>query len=311
VQLADAGNCAEAIDKLERAETLYHAPTILGRLGECQVAVGRVVAGTENLQRVVREALPARAPKAFVDAQARAKKVLEEALPKLARLRIHVDAPPGAKMTVKVDGEVVSLAALDVDRPTDPGAHHVEVLAPGFRPALADIVIEQGSSAAVTLRLEPDPNGAGVPPGSAAPWQGAPGAVPGPNGPTYPNAPASPEETKGPSKTLGYVLLGVGGAGVIVGSAFGVSALGKKSTLNSACGPSKTACPSSSQGDIDGLKSAATLSTIGLVVGGLGLGAGLLVLVLSQPSTTGLREAPRVAIHPVLGPRSIGLTGSF
>src|SRR5882757_4229211 len=49
VQLADAGKCPEAIEKLQRAETLHHAPTILDRLGECQVSVGELVEGTENL----------------------------------------------------------------------------------------------------------------------------------------------------------------------------------------------------------------------------------------------------------------------
>src|SRR5450432_1100557 len=62
VQLADAGKCPEAIERLTRAEALHHAPTILGRLGECQVNVGSVVEGTENLNRVVREQLPADAP---------------------------------------------------------------------------------------------------------------------------------------------------------------------------------------------------------------------------------------------------------
>src|SRR5687768_10320598 len=65
VQLADAGKCPEAIEKLSRAESLYHAPTILGRLGECQVSIGQIVLGTENLNRVVREQLPSNAPKAF------------------------------------------------------------------------------------------------------------------------------------------------------------------------------------------------------------------------------------------------------
>src|SRR3954463_6345420 len=81
VQLAEAGNCSAAIDKFQRAEALFHAPTILVRLGECQVATGKVVLGTESLQRVVREALPPKAPKAFADAQVRAQKSLDAALP--------------------------------------------------------------------------------------------------------------------------------------------------------------------------------------------------------------------------------------
>src|SRR5690349_18240562 len=91
IKMADAGDCKGAIEKLSRAESLYHAPSILARLGECQVQVGQIVLGTENLNRVVREQLAPNAPKAFRDAKERAKSVLNTALPKLARLTVKVD----------------------------------------------------------------------------------------------------------------------------------------------------------------------------------------------------------------------------
>ena len=77
IKLANAGDCAGAVDKLARAEALYHAPTILGRLGECQVALGKLVEGTENLNRVIREPLPANAPPAYAQARDRAQGVLD------------------------------------------------------------------------------------------------------------------------------------------------------------------------------------------------------------------------------------------
>src|SRR6478609_3076316 len=101
IKMADAGDCQGAIEKLSRAEALYHAPSILGRLGECQVQVGQIVVGTENLNRVVREQLAATAPKAFKDAQERAKGVLSTALPKIAHLTVKVD-PADAKPQVTV-----------------------------------------------------------------------------------------------------------------------------------------------------------------------------------------------------------------
>ena len=69
VKLADAGNCSEALNKLERAEKMFHAPTTLGRLGECQVMMGKLVEGTENLHRVVLETLSPTAPLVFSQAQ--------------------------------------------------------------------------------------------------------------------------------------------------------------------------------------------------------------------------------------------------
>src|SRR5262245_27375760 len=62
IKMADSGDCKGAIEKLSRAESLYHAPSILARLGECQVQVGQIVLGTENLNRVVREQLAPNAP---------------------------------------------------------------------------------------------------------------------------------------------------------------------------------------------------------------------------------------------------------
>jgi hypothetical protein len=311
IQLADQGNCPAAIDKLQRADALYHAPTILGRLGECQVATGKVVVGSENLQRVVREPLPAKPPKAFVDAQARAQKVLDSAQTKVAKLRIHVDMPAGVTAVVKLDGENLSLAALDVDRPADPGAHHVEASAAGYRAAAADTTLREGATGAVTLKLEADPNAAAAA-GAPAPAPGAPAPAPGQAG-AVGAAPPPGAEAKGSSNTLSYVLLGVGGAGLVVGSIFGVVALGKKTSLDNACGPIKSNCPVSAQGDIDSIHSAATGSTIGFAVGGIAAGAGLVMLLTSKHSTTGdAKEQPtHASLHPFIGPSSLGLTGSF
>jgi hypothetical protein len=179
VKLADAGDCNGAIDKLQRAETLYHAPTILERLGECQIAVGKLVLGTESLQRVVRDPLPPRPPAAFVAAQERAKKVLDKALPRVAKLRIHLDAPPGTKASIRLDGESVSMATLDVDRPADPGSHAIEATAPGFKTATAQVALREGESGAAALRLDPDPTQAGPPPPKAPGYSPAGGPPPG------------------------------------------------------------------------------------------------------------------------------------
>lgn len=329
VQLADAGNCAAAIEKLDRAEKLYHAPTILGRLGECQVSVGKLVAGTETLQRVVRESLPPRAPKAFVDAQARAQKVLDATLPKLAKLKIHVDAPPGTNLTVTQDGDPISSAALDLDRPADPGVHKVEVSAPGLRTARGETTLAEGATGAISLRLEPDPGagavGVGVPPGSAVgpapnpsaggPPPNAPAEAPPPAAPGYaaPNAPVG-AETSGSSKVPAFLMIGAGVVGVAVGSIFGAQVLSKKSSLDGVCKPDKSHCPTSAQGDIDSMHSAATLSTVGFAVGGVGLGVGVIMLLVSKPSSSSAdaKSAPAHAtLTPFVGPTSFGLSGSF
>jgi hypothetical protein len=314
VHLAEAGNCASAIDKFQRAEALYHAPTILVRLGECQVATGKVVVGTENLQRVVREQLPPKAPKAFTDAQVRAQKSLDAALPKVAKLKIHVEMPPGVRPLVKVDGEPLSLAALDVDRPADPGPHQIEASAPGFKTAKTETSLPEGGSGAATLRLEPDAAAGGPPPGMAPypPGAMAPGPQqsPPPNyGPPPPMMAPAPEQ-KGSSKTLGFVLIGVGGAGVAVGSIAGGIALNLKSALDKpgVCSP-KSNCNPTAQSDIDKMNTAATVSTVGFAVGGGALAAGIIVLLTSKSS--GSAEVRAAKVTPWVGPREVGVRGSF
>ena len=83
---AESGNCKEAIDLFERAERLVHAPTHLHHLGACQIEVGRLVEGTEILQRLAREVLPKTAPAPFVRAQEQGAALLAATLPRLGKL---------------------------------------------------------------------------------------------------------------------------------------------------------------------------------------------------------------------------------
>src|SRR5579863_10420452 len=69
LELAGTGDCAGAIDPLSRSEALHHAPTTLAILGECHIAVGKLVQGAEELTRVVRENIDPQAPASFRTAQ--------------------------------------------------------------------------------------------------------------------------------------------------------------------------------------------------------------------------------------------------
>jgi hypothetical protein len=297
-QLADAGKCPEAIEKLSRAEALYHAPTILGRLGECQVTVGQIVLGTENLNRVVREQLPANAPKAFKSAQERAAKVLETALPRIAYLTVIVE-PHEAKASVSVGGTVVPSALIGAERPTDPGKHEVVATAPGYLEAKTDIELAEGARQAVTLELTLDPNAVTPPPVAATPVA---------QNPSQPPPPADEAEGGG-TKTIGYVLLGVGGVGLATGAITGMMALGKKNDLD--CPDKK--CTGAEADKLDSANTLALVSTIGV---GVGLAAATVGVVLIATSG-GKKDAPPTAnvggmtLRPYIGAKSAGVAGTF
>lgn len=310
IALADAGDCNGAIEKLSRAEALYHAPSILGRLGECQVKVGQIVAGTENLNRVVREQLAPTAPKAFKDAQERAKGVLAAALPKIARLTVKVD-PPDAKPQVTVGGAPVPAALLGVERPTDPGAQEVVVTAPGYLAQRTNITLAEGGAQELAIKLEKDPAAAAAPTTIPPPPVVAPPPVTAPGSETAAPAPAKK------SNTLAYVALGVGGVGLVVGGITGAMALGKKGDLKSCV---DTRCPSKDQDALDSAKSMATISTVGFGVGVVGVGLGVVLLLTGGGDSSRADSAAHavakggfssVRVEPWLGATSAGLSGTF
>src|SRR6516165_4974217 len=59
------GKFPEALDKFQRAQQVFAAPTNLLRIAECQAALGRLVESAESYRAVVRSPLPAGSPPAF------------------------------------------------------------------------------------------------------------------------------------------------------------------------------------------------------------------------------------------------------
>jgi hypothetical protein len=289
--LADAGNCEKAAEKLERADKLHHAPTTAGRLGECEIHLGKIVAGTERLHRLLRESLPENAPPIFVEAVARARGVLEQTLPRIPMLRVSLKMRPGTKATVTVDGDVLSDALLDNDRPADPGSHVVRATAPGFVPSTKSVTLAESETKTVSLDLEPDPHALVIRTPELAPVD------------------TPPQAHTGGSFAPAIVALTIGGLGLATGVAAGAVVAAKSSDLASACGPTK-ACPSDKQSEISNAKTWATVSTAGFIVAGAGVATGL-VLLLARRGEDPPPASAKAELTPVVGPTYLGIAGGF
>jgi hypothetical protein len=296
LSLAASGDCAGAIEKLTRAEGLHHAPTTLTVLGECHITVGKLVDGVEELTRVVREDLGARALPAFRKAQVRARQKLEDARPRLPKLRLSVEGARGdASLAIRIDGQTVPSATLGLDRPVDPGPHDLEVSAIGYKTATAHVVMKEGVSQPLKLTLEPLPVSAPV----AEPEQAT----------TAPAPARSPRSERRASYLPAGILLGVGAAGVGVGAVLGVLTLNKASHLNSVCQP-RSDCPAGEQGDISSANTLALGSTIGFGVGAAAVALGTYFL-FKPPKSDGGEAARDFTVRPWMGLASAGLSGSF
>ena len=102
--------------------------------------------------------------------------------------------------------------------------------------------------------------------------------------PPAPAPPAEPDRLRLPA----YVSLGAGGAGLVVGTLFGVLAISQAGSVKSTC--ANDVCPLSQQSAADAAKTKGWVSTIGFGVGIVGVSVGAALLVI---------DARRG--HPILG----------
>ena len=317
LKLAQAGNCAEAVPKLERAEKLYHAPVVASRLGECYVSLGRLVEGTEMLRKVLREPQPAEPAPALTKALERAQKVLDAAKPRIAGLTVKVAAV--SDLMVKVDGNPMASALLDTEIPSDPGEHTVEASAPGFLKSATRISVADGERKTVTLTLTRDPNAPTVPPpspaGNSASAQRPSSTVAPP--PEAKASSAAQDSPRPPNRTAAYLAFGLGAAGVGAGSVLGIMTLKQHETLQTSC-PDDT-CPRDQQEDLDDAKRLGNFSTIAFGVGAAGLVLGTVLYFTASPSSVdhaGAARKPRKLVglsnpRASLGPTHIQLGADF
>src|SRR5439155_26935535 len=130
-------------------------------------------------------------------------------------------APDARDLQVKIDGTAIPSVLVGASQPIDPGEHHIEATATGFRAQPKAIKVADGEKASVTMKLEVDPTAA---PPAMASTAGAPGAA-SPAAMTTPGAappPGVPAPTPSDTGTRG------GSAGMRLGasSALRVGALG-------------------------------------------------------------------------------------
>ena len=221
--------------------------------------------------------------------------------PRLARLTIKVTAPAEG-IAVTRDGTATSQASWGVPIPVDVGTHTVLASAAGRKTFKTTIAIRADGDRdeVIVPALEP------APAGSAA-------ATPG-------HTDADGASHGSSQRTIGFVVGGVGVAGLAVGAITGLIAIGKNNDSKQLC-PESGACGSSAAvDDADSAKKLGTVSTIAFIAGGVAVGVGA-ALVLTAPSSSertdraaaAAKAARSLRIVPSTDGRSAGMTflGAF
>ena len=116
----------------------------------------------------------------------------------------------------------------------------------------------------------------------------------------------SPSRRSAPWKTVGWVLGGAGVVGLGVGTAFGLVAIGDNNSAH--CNANKECQP----GPLSDARTAARISDVGLIAGGLLLAGGA-ALVLFAPGENAEHPGVALRVSPLVGSGSggVSLGGSF
>lgn len=301
----DAGRFDAASQKFQRALDVAKVPTLALWSARCANKLGHLVAAAE----LYRKALQLAPNDLWVGdaqplAQGEAQQELDALLPRIPKLRIDVVGSQPSEVAIAVDNVALPSALAGVDRPTDPGQRRVT----GKRGAeVADLVValKEGETKSVILKF----SGAPLVPIATAPVATPNQPNPPVSGPVATSIPiVSPPRDSDSSvgatqRTLGWIGLGVGAAGVIEGAVTGIFVIQRYSKIKDNCG-NGICDPNMVDGyRLDMYNALRTASTVGFVVGGIGLAAGT-TLLLTSPSSK-----PQVGV--LVGPGSAGLHGVF
>ncbi len=263
---AARGDYEHACPRFAESLRLTPAAGTMLNLADCEEHRGRLADALEQFQHAL-EALPPNDERV-----AFARERIARLLPRVPHVRLHARAV-GA--SVDLDGVPLGQAALDVALPVNPGARTIVVHAAGRLDRAYSVVLVEGGTLDVAVE-----------PGSAAP----------PASPTP--APAANGDARS-SRTLAWTALGIGGVGLATSAVTGVLALHSASTVRDHCPDHVCTNPA----DIDAAstgKTYATVSTIGLAVGAIGVGLAC-YLFLSD-------RRPSAVLSPMAGPTVAGLS---
>lgn len=295
----------EACPKFQESHRLDPKPGTILNLAVCREKQGKTASAW--LDYLEAASFAARAGQK--DRETFAKDQAAKLEQQLSRLVVRVpDATPG--LVVKVDATILNGASWGTAAPINPGEHLIEATAPGHQPWSKPMTIEKGPVNVEVIVPKLPPLAEEKPPEVVSP-----SVV----NPPVQKPPAEKPQTLPPPDVPGWnkplwigVATGAAGlAGMIVGTAFGMRTLDLRDAGNAECGPPPTTtyCTKTGLELHAQATSSATISTVGFVVGGVGLGAGAVLIGLGLRKPTSLPS--RAWVLPYVGLASAGVTAGY
>ena len=252
----ERGDHAQALDRAERAEALYHAPIHLQVVGKALEGLGRRAEAADVYERLAAEPLPETAHPLFLEARDFARERLKVLIAELPSLLLEVAGVDPDRAEATLDGRPIALGS-EVAVRYDPGEYRLRITAPDRRTIDQTIELREGAGVVrvqVTMRRKDETQDAVTIEESGAPGSGL--AVPA------------------------WVLIGVGGASLVVGGVTGGLTLAQAGDLEERC-PDRS-CTVADRSDYDTAVALGWTSTATLALGGALVATGGLLLILDD-----------------------------
>ncbi|MCC6668191.1 MAG: tetratricopeptide repeat protein [Polyangiaceae bacterium] len=262
----DAKDFAQALDLARAALEVTGSPNARLYVARALRELGRLPEAHQELDRTLRDARDAakKDPKyePTRDAAAAELALLDQRVGKV--IVALVDPPPGVK--VELNGSPLDATQVGQPVAVAPGDVLARAHGEGAGAVERQVQIAAGATQTITLVFRAEQ------PGAAAPR--APVEAPSP--------PPRAAAQGGSLRTVGYVMAGVGVAGMAVFAISGSMANAKYGELEDACGSARCSDPKYAD-TVDSGKRLDTIANVGLVAGGVGLLAGGALIVFGGP----------------------------
>jgi hypothetical protein len=293
VEAYQAGDYRSANDKLTRAFALLRAPSLGLWSARTLVKLGDLAAAAARYRDVV--AVPIDTGNAEIQNRARldANRELNAILPRLAHLSVSIEGAQPTSVEMWLDDVLMPADAYAREIELNPGSHRLRALHVKQR---IDVQFDaaEGEARRIPLRFGAEP-GQAIPP-------------PRPQGTPRPLKKSGHSSTQ---RTLGFVAMGAGGAGLVFGTVTGAILLAKKGDLDDNPNCDDRGCLPSERDRVSSYNSLRTPSTIGFIAGAALEVIGVALVVLPPPSASDATTSSRPQVHMGLGPSGATLRGSF
>jgi hypothetical protein len=277
-------NYAEACPLLEESHRLAPGIGVLLHLGACLEKSGKTASAWAAFQ----EAADRARAEGDAEREGVARTRANELRSKLAYLTLRVRNAAGELLTatgklptgldLRRDGQTLSISALGLELPVDPGEHSVVVRAAELLDVKKSVTLAVGEHASLELMLAPNPNTAPKAPPATLPLRVT----------TVKLVPAPRRQE--PANAWPYVAwtaAGIGGVGLLTGGVAGFLAYTKMREARAMCeGLPNNECPTASTQRQEEARLPAHISTAAVAVGATGLAFAGGYWLLSRQSRT-------------------------